>query len=80
MPFKPRYFEPTDTALEAQLSAVDVAAYGKTRNHLNGRVTRLSPYITHGFISIPELFEKLPALQLSDKLAFEFGWREFFHH
>lgn len=80
MPFNARYLEPTDTALEAQLSAIDVAAYGKTRNHLNGRVTRLSPYITHGFISIPELFERLPQLTLADKLAFEFGWREFFHH
>jgi len=80
MPFKPRYFEPTDTALETQLSAIDVAAYGKTRNHLNGQVTRLSPYITHGLITIPELFERLPKLKLSDKLAFEFGWREFFHH
>ncbi|MFM7522642.1 MAG: FAD-binding domain-containing protein [Betaproteobacteria bacterium] len=80
MRLKPEHFEPTDTALHARLSAIDVAAYGKTRNHLNGRVTRLSPYITHGFITIPELFERLPKLKLSDKLAFEFGWREFFHH
>lgn len=73
-------FEPTDTALQARMSGIDIAAYGKTRNHLNGRVTRLSPYITHGLISIPALFERLPDLKLSDKLAFEFGWREFFHH
>lgn len=76
----PSGFAPTTTAVDARIAAIDIAAYGKTRNHLNGRVTRLSPYITHGFVTIPELFERLPALKLSDKLAFEFGWREFFHH
>ena len=80
MPSNPDHFEPTNAALEARLSAIDIAAYSKTRNHLNGRVTQLSPYITHGFISIPELFDRLPELNLADKLAFEFGWREFFHH
>jgi deoxyribodipyrimidine photo-lyase len=80
MSFKPDYFEPNDTALEARLSAIDITAYSKTRNHLSGQVTRLSPYITHGFVSIPELFERLTHLKLTDKLAFEFGWREFFHH
>ena len=80
MPLRTDVFAPADTALEAQLSGVDIDAYSKTRNHLNGKVTRLSPFITHGLTSIPELFAKLPKLQLSDKLAFEFGWREFFHH
>ena len=80
MPSNSDHFEPTNAALEARLSAIDIDAYSKTRNHLNGKVTRLSPYITHGFISIPDLFDRLPELKLSDKLAFEFGWREFFHH
>ena len=73
-------FAPTDDALESLAAAIDVTAYAKTRNHLNGRVTRLSPYLTHGFTSIPALFARLPQLTLADKLAFEFGWREFFHH
>lgn len=80
MPFDHDRFEPTDDALSERLSAIDIAAYGRSRNHLQGPVTRLSPYITHGLTSIPELFAKLPALRLTDKLAFEFGWREFFHH
>ena len=80
MPFDPDRFDPTDDALRQRLSAIDIAGYGKTRNHLHGRVTRLSPYLTHGFTSIPELFDRLPHLRLADKLAFEFGWREFFHH
>lgn len=80
MRLKSEHFEATDTALRARLSAIDITAYGKTRNHLNGQVTQLSPYITHGLISIPELFDRMPELKLTDKLAFEFGWREFFHH
>ncbi len=74
------FFEPTDAALRARTAAVDIRAYAQTRNHLQGQVTRLSPYLTHGFTSVPELFERLPALRLTDKLAFEFGWREFFQH
>lgn len=80
MAANPDQFEPTDTALNARLSTINIDGYGKTRNHLNGKVTRLSPYITHGLVTIPELFERLPKLKFSDKLAFEFGWREFFHH
>jgi deoxyribodipyrimidine photo-lyase len=80
MPFHSDLFESTDAALTTRLSAIDIAAYSKTRNHLSGRVTRLSPYITHGLITIPDLFERLAELKLTDKLAFEFGWREFFHH
>jgi deoxyribodipyrimidine photo-lyase len=80
VPFSADIFEPTDAALQARLSAINIDSYGKTRNHLHGKVTRLSPYITHGLTSIPELFANLPELRITDKLAFEFGWREFFHH
>lgn len=71
---------PTDASLADTIAAINIAAYAKTRNYLDGKVTRLSPYLTHGFTSIPALFEQLPKLTLEDKLAFEFGWREFFHH
>ena len=73
-------FVPTNDALQALISAIDIRAYEKTRNHVSGRVTHLSPYLTHGFIDIPQLFDRLPRLTLEDKLAFEFAWREFFHH
>ncbi len=76
----PAKFYPSNDALNSLLTAVDIQAYEKTRNHLAGKVTQLSPYLTHGFITIPALFEKLPQLKLTDKLAFEFGWREFFQH
>lgn len=76
-------FLSTTEALEAVIAAIDVSAYERTRNHLDGQVTRLSPYITHGLTNIAQLFERLQRekkLSLQDKLAFEFGWREFFHH
>lgn len=82
-PHLPPGFSPATEAFEAALAAVDVRAYERSRNHLDGRVTRLSPYITHGFTSIPQVFNRLQQekqLTLEDKLAFEFGWREFFHH
>lgn len=73
-------FSASNAGLNSLVSAIDIQAYGKTRNHLAGQVTHLSPYLTHGFLTIPDLFEQLPQLTLSDKLAFEFGWREFFQH
>jgi len=76
-------FLPTDAALETRLAAIHVMNYGKTRNHLNGSVTCLSPYLTHGFLSLAEAVESIrrhQALEPSDKLFSEFAWREFFHH
>ncbi len=76
-------FRPTRAAALARAAAIEPARYARTRNFLSGEVTRLSPYITHGLISIPELLESIHArraLTRDDKLAFEFGWREYFHH
>jgi len=42
-------------AAEARLAALDPQAYGATRNHLDGAVTRLSPWIRHGVLSLVEL-------------------------
>ena len=63
----------------ARLSAVDPTAYARTRNHLEGAVTGLSPYLTHGLISVPECVQAL-ALPPQHKLTYEFGWREYFRH
>jgi len=58
-------------------------AYAATRNFLDGAVTRISPYITHGFLNLTDLAneieEKYPADEC-EKLIMEFGWREFFQH
>ena len=76
-------FEPTVEAAQQQLSRVQPARYAQTRNALQGAVTRLSPYFTHGFIDLPQALAALSsrfALSALDKLVMEFGWREFFAH
>ena len=76
-------FLPTEEALATRLAAVHVMNYGKTRNHLNGAVTYLSPYLTHGFLSLADVVasvRKNQSLEPSDKLFSEFAWRAFFHH
>lgn len=76
-------FPSTKAALLDRLAAVDPARYARTRNALDGAVTRLSPYLTHGFISLPDVHAAVLARHRVDpqhKLVYEFGWREFFHH
>jgi deoxyribodipyrimidine photo-lyase len=72
-------FEPTPQAAAQRLAAVRKSDYARTRNHLDGAVTKLSPYFTHGFLHIPDAMRALNPPR-EHKLAFEFGWREFFHH
>jgi deoxyribodipyrimidine photo-lyase len=52
-------------AAEQRLAAIDPARYGASRNHLDGAVTRLSPYIRHGVLTLAEVreavFERLRA-------------------
>jgi deoxyribodipyrimidine photo-lyase len=50
---------------------------------LNGAVTQLSPYITHGFVSLPEVLEGVRSqhtVNSQDKFLFELGWREYYRH
>jgi deoxyribodipyrimidine photo-lyase len=69
-------FPPTRAAALARLASVDAARYARTRNHLRGAVTRLSPYLTHGLLSVPEVVAALP--DDAEKLRAELGWREYF--
>ena len=76
-------FEPTAAAARARLAAVRPSEYARTRNHLGGAVTRLSPYLTHGFITLPETLAAVLArgpLDVQHKFVYELGWRAFFHH
>ena len=72
-------------AAEWQLSAIDAKRYGRSRNHLNGSVTRLSPYIRHGILTLAEVRDAVFS-QLKQnnqgrndggKLINELGWRDF---
>jgi deoxyribodipyrimidine photo-lyase len=76
-------FESTLQAALARLAAVQPEAYARTRNALGGAVTRLSPYITHGWLSLPQVYLALCKHQLLDKqhkLVSELGWRAYWHH
>jgi deoxyribodipyrimidine photo-lyase len=76
-------FAPTLDAARSRIAAVRPAEYARSRNTLEGAVTRLSPYITHGFVSLPEVLAGVAArhrLELRHKFVFELGWREYFRH
>jgi deoxyribodipyrimidine photo-lyase len=76
-------FEPTLAAARERLARLSPARYSKSRNHLDGAVSGLSPYITHGFITPHQALQALAqkhSLSFTDKLVQEFAWRAFFHH
>lgn len=70
----------------ARLAAVDAQAYAKTRNHLSGAVTHLSPYIRHGCLSLQEVISDIlmrfgPAsAKLVSELAYHAYFRQVWHH
>ncbi len=76
-------FAPTRAAALARLAAVQPAEYSRNRNAIDGAVTRLSPYITHGLLTVPDVLAVVCArhrLDVQHKLVFELGWREYFRH
>lgn len=76
-------FEPTLGAAHARLAAVRPHEYARTRNHLQGAVTRLSPYITHGLLTLPQVLRSVRQrhrLDAQHRFVLELGWREYFHH
>ncbi len=62
-------FEPTLAAAHARIAAVRPAAYARTRNALDGAVSGLSPYITHGFVTLPEVLAGVAARHPLDGAA-----------
>jgi deoxyribodipyrimidine photo-lyase len=64
----------------AQLQRIEPTRYGTSRNFLNGAVTRLSPYIRHGVLSLSQVRDALlqdhspPTIE---KLLQELGWRDY---
>ena len=83
IPSRLHTFDPTYQEAVTRVGAVNPTAYARSRNALDGAVTGLSPYFTHGLLSLPDASHAIHArhaLGFEDKLVFEFGWREFFHH
>ena len=68
-------------AAEEKLNSVDASRYAGSRNHLNGAVTGLSPYIRHGVLTLAEVrdavFQRIRRRDDGSKLINELGWRDF---
>ncbi len=68
-------------AADVALQKVDPADYAKSRNFLTGAVTRLSPYIRYGVLSLAEIRDYVIArVQRPDeatKLINELSWRDY---
>ena len=76
-------FPPTRQAALKSVSCVRPSDYARSRNAIEGAVTGLSPYITHGLLSLPEVLAGVIAkhsLDVQHKFVFELGWREYFRH
>lgn len=73
---------PTEYPLILQrVEHIDPILYGRTRNNINGAVTYISPYLTHGVISLPQVRDivlKKYSKKESYAFIFELAWREFF--
>lgn len=76
--------------LITRLNTIDAREYGKTRNYLNGAVSKLSPFITHGILSTKQIAKHLLDRELGDFSAykayrriepflFQMAWRDYFH-
>ncbi|MEY4283366.1 MAG: hypothetical protein RL111_41 [Pseudomonadota bacterium] len=77
------WFAPALEGVEMRLEAIHPYRYAQSRNHIEGAVTRLSPYLTHGLVSVPQLAEYLHRkhrLAIQHKLIYELGWREYHLH
>lgn len=76
-------FPPGRAAALARLAGVAADDYAQTRNYLDGQVTGLSPYLTHGLLGLDEAVahaRTVLALEGSHKLINEFGWRAYWQH
>ena len=68
--------------IEAYITNIDVSRYAKERNYLGGS-TRLSEYISRGFISLPRV-RNLVLIHNDERTAYkllsELAWREYWQH
>lgn len=65
-----------------RIDAIDPVSYNSTRNYLDGAVTWLSPFITHGIIDTSLIAKRMLvrfSAQQCSRLLFELAWREYFH-
>ncbi len=68
-------------AAEQALKKINPVHYAKSRNFLTGAVTRLSPYLRHGVLSLAEVrdyvWQQVAEPIEAEKLITELGWRDY---
>ena len=74
---------PVDIAsVHHRVEQINPVAYSKNRNFIDGAVTRLSPYISRGMITLPEILNHILSKEFRydqmEKFIQELCWREFF--
>ena len=64
-----------------RLAVINPSEYGRSRNFLSGAVTRLSPWLRHGVLSLAEVrdaaISQVREPADAEKLVSELGWRDY---
>ena len=77
----PDFFVDYATVLK-RIADIHPQEYARSRNHLSGSVTYLSPFVTHGIVGTKTIAESVlskHSVSQSEKLLSELAWREYFH-
>jgi deoxyribodipyrimidine photo-lyase len=63
----------------ARLASIDPLQYSRTRNHIAGSASRLSPYLRHGMVTLKEAAEVAlkKANDGAQRFVFELAWRDY---
>lgn len=68
-------------AIQQRVRSIQPIQYGSTRNYIQGAVSRLSPYIARGVLSLPDIKNWLLenySLQQAKPFLQQLAWREYF--
>jgi deoxyribodipyrimidine photo-lyase len=80
-PASPGVFVGGQEAAEERLKQLDPQAYCRSRNFLDGKVTRLSPYIRHGILTLDQVrntaLDKVSKAAQIEKFIQELAWRDY---
>ena len=78
---EPGPFVGGESVASARLKAIEPTRYARTRNFLDGAVTRLSPYVRHGILSLDEIrncaLTKTEDPHQAEKFIQELAWRDY---
>jgi deoxyribodipyrimidine photo-lyase len=77
-----RQFPTQILEIEELIDKIDPLKYARTRNFIDGKVTYLSPYLSRGVITLPQvlakIWEKGYTWADAEKLIQELAWREYY--